>query len=443
MLRLGWLQFRYSQKIWLDAIFTFIVSGWLSGFCFIGLYSLSQVSPEVFISSHNPAPLFGSPLILGSFTLFFSIRGIIKSVINLFKRDYQLWQSLGATKVEISSLVSVQISILSTLGGSIGFLIAVGTTKVVYLTLQSWLGKIWLPTIAFHFIIPFIITIAFLNIVSVISGYAFTGKVLQRRYQNFRRKIQAGLSLILIIFLTFSLIQNTRHIFTISGTPSQILLNGGQLLISTLMYLILLQALSKNYAFKFLLASLFHLTPFKKNAYLNIAYWESTFNFNRISYTLVPVLIVETLTMGMIEILFGFSNHVDFQNALVSFLIYIFPPELIVIVNVISMTKLNFKSYHAQMSQLRLIGLTYKNLFFERILENFTYSLILFIYSVICSQFTYQLSLIISGRAHLKTFSISAMTFNLPLYTAIIVFILLSTTDFFTFKSWIRNTSSS
>lgn len=434
MIHLGWLQFKYSQKTWFNAIFTFVASGWLLGFCSIGLFSLSQTATATFNSSHDPSPLFSAPLVLGVFTLFFSIRGIIKAVIDSFNKDYRLWHILGATDIQISLLVAIQVSLLSIVGGSIGFFLALLSVSPMYLTLQSWIGELWLPTINFYFIVPFIITITSLILTSGLSGYTFTHKSINKKSNTIVKNIRMVFKGLILIAVLCALAINIYHIFHINSSEN--LLDSGAVLLSSSMYLILLQIFTKNQAFKYLLKLLFNLTPIHKNGYLNVANWESVANFDRIGYTLVPVLVVETLTMGIIELLFGFSNQVDFQNALVSFLIYIFAPELIVIINVISMTKLSSQKYKRQLAQLNLVGFNYQGLIYERIIENFFYSLALFLYSFVSCSFTYFLLIIITMRAHSNFSILSQMVWILPFLTSIIVFVLLSITDLFTFKSW-------
>jgi len=85
MVRLGWLQFKHSWRIWLLTSGSFILAGWLLGICLTGIVSLQASLPVLLAAGHDPTPLFAIPLVLGGVTLFLVLTGIIRAVLNEFR----------------------------------------------------------------------------------------------------------------------------------------------------------------------------------------------------------------------------------------------------------------------------------------------------------------------------------------------------------------------
>ncbi|HFU4464700.1 TPA: beta-carotene 15,15'-monooxygenase, partial [Streptococcus suis] len=135
MLRLIVYQFQYSKRQWFGTIPLLLVSSLIVGTSLFGITSSSR------ISNINASQLFQMLIIFGGITLFFLISNNIRLLIDIFKKDYELWTILGASKSQLSLLVAGQFSIMAVIVSSFGTILSFVVTDSYYKFLQNLLGR--------------------------------------------------------------------------------------------------------------------------------------------------------------------------------------------------------------------------------------------------------------------------------------------------------------
>lgn len=139
MLRLIVYQFQYSKRQWFGTIPLLLVSSLIVGTSLFGIASSSRTS------NINASQLFQMLIIFGGTTLFFLISNNIRLLIDIFKKDYQLWTILGASKSQLSILIAGQFSIMAVIVSSFGTILSFVVTDSYYKFLQNLLGRDELP----------------------------------------------------------------------------------------------------------------------------------------------------------------------------------------------------------------------------------------------------------------------------------------------------------
>ncbi|MTV85742.1 cell division protein FtsX, partial [Streptococcus pneumoniae] len=75
--------------------------------------SLFGIASSIKTANINASQLFQMLIIFGGTTLFFLISNNIRLLIDIFKKDYQLWTILGASRTQLSLLVSGQFYLMA------------------------------------------------------------------------------------------------------------------------------------------------------------------------------------------------------------------------------------------------------------------------------------------------------------------------------------------
>ncbi|WP_162253445.1 FtsX-like permease family protein [Paucilactobacillus oligofermentans] len=330
-------------------------------------------------------------MIFGGLTLFFVLGGIISSALKEMQLEYQLWAILGASPRQISRLVGVQLMILGLLSSIIGYFISLITVAPFYYLLQKNLGSDWLPTVPFKFsVLILIITSGIIAVTCFITGFIRTKKCLKQLDESKKTKQKflnlsnllttvclIGITIIIISILISSPINISAH-------PSIITNAEIQPLYFTLILLITLQLSSGRGLFPWIIFIMTKYLPTNKTAIGGTAQKQAIANSERITTTIIPLLIVQTLLVGLYELLFGFTspNQIDIQNVVVSFIVYVGAPLILVIANIISLTMLNGRQQINNLVQLTQLGFTKLDLLKERLSENLIIFAVLLVASV-------------------------------------------------------------
>lgn len=371
MIRLGLYQFRSSFKTWATAGFVFIIAGWLIGFCLTGFLSIQQAVASGLSLTVDPTPLFIMPMVFGGITLFFVLGGLIRGVIQDLKGEYQLWLITGATPGQISVLVAVQLALTGICGSLVGYELALLSISPLYQYLQSKIGTEMLPTIDFRFsILGLIATCSAISLTCLFTGLLRTRKALRLSLSG-RKPHKFHLTAVILMAAIFGLSLNVVKILSLSELSSS-RSNTMQPIFPALISLILIQVFGgRKGATKFL--TLFtRATSWAPNGVLRTARWQAIDASERMTTAIVPILVVQTLVVGLYELLFGMAdaNTVDLQNVWVAFLVYAGSPLILVIANIVTVAMLKSRLQEQNISQLSLIGFTRSQLFLERGAEN-------------------------------------------------------------------------
>lgn len=391
MISMGVYQFRYSWRVWLTASFIFVMAGWLIGFCLTGVFSIQSALSSTTKLTNDPSPLFIIPMVFGGLTLFFVLGGIIYSALKEMQLEYQLWAVLGASPSQISGIVGVQLMILGLLSSIVGYFISLITVAPLYYLLQKNLGSEWIPTVHFKFsVLILLITSSIVAVTCFITGFIRTQKGLKQldkskknnpKFLNLSNFLTAGCLIGIAIIIISILISSPINIST---HPSMITNAEIQPLYFTLTLLITLQLSSSRGLFPWAIFMLTKYLPTNKTAIGGTAQKQAIANSARITTTIVPLLIVQTLLVGLYELLFGFTspNQINIQNVVVSFIVYVGAPLILVIANIISLTMLNGRQQIKNLVQLTQLGFTKLDLLKERLSENLIIFAVLLVASV-------------------------------------------------------------
>lgn len=391
MISMGVYQFRYSWRVWLTASFIFVMAGWLIGFCLTGVFSIQSALSSTTKLTNDPSPLFIIPMVFGGLTLFFVLGGIIYSALKEMQLEYQLWAVLGASPSKISGIVGVQLMILGLLSSIVGYFISLITVAPLYYLLQKNLGSEWIPTVHFKFsVLILLITSSIVAVTCFITGFIRTQKGLKQldkskknnpKFLNLSNFLTAGCLIGIAIIIISILISSPINIST---HPSMITNAEIQPLYFTLTLLITLQLSSSRGLFPWAIFMLTKYLPTNKTAIGGTAQKQAIANSARITTTIVPLLIVQTLLVGLYELLFGFTspNQINIQNVVVSFIVYVGAPLILVIANIISLTMLNGRQQIKNLVQLTQLGFTKLDLLKERLSENLIIFAVLLVASV-------------------------------------------------------------
>lgn len=426
MIRLGLYQFRSSFKIWATAGFVFIIAGWLIGFCLTGIFSIQQAVLSGLRLTVDPTPLFIMPMVFGGLTLFFVLGGLIRGVIKDLKGEYQLWLITGATPGQISVLVAVQLALTGICGSLIGYVLALLSISPLYQYLQSKIGVEMLPAIEFHFsILVLIVTCGVISFTCLLTGLFRTRRALKLSLLGGKAH-KFHLAAVLLLISLFGLVFNIVKIVNMSELNSS-KSSTMQPIFPALLFLILIQAIGGRVGATKFLANITSATSWIPNGVIITARWQAMIASERMSTAIVPILIVQTLVVGLYELLFGMAdaNTIDLQNVWASFLVYVGSPLVLVIANIVSVAMLKGRLQMQNIAQLSLIGFTRSELILERGAENCFQLGVLLVASILSNSVLYGL-IVLAGIKAGKPLHISFLTeFNISLSVVLITFVAL------------------
>ncbi|HEL1102586.1 TPA: beta-carotene 15,15'-monooxygenase, partial [Streptococcus equi subsp. zooepidemicus] len=191
MLKLIVYQFQYSKRQWFGTIPLLLVSSLIVGTSLFGIASALKTA------NINASQLFQMLIVFGGTTLFFLISNNIRLLIDIFKKDYQLWTILGASKSQLSILIAGQFYLMALIVSIFGTILSFATTDSYYKFLQQLLGRDELPDLIIIANIPTVLLSIF--IVPTIVGlgaYFYSIRILKKESiskQNYRtRKIKVA-----------------------------------------------------------------------------------------------------------------------------------------------------------------------------------------------------------------------------------------------------------
>ncbi|WP_164512040.1 ABC transporter permease family protein [Lacticaseibacillus daqingensis] len=368
-------QFRASCRVWLTASFVFLVAGWLIGFCLTGILSIQQALATGLTLAEDPTPLFIMPLVFGSITLFFVLGGLIRSVIQALRAEYALWLITGATPTQIAVLVAVQLGLTGLISSLVGDLLALQTLPSLYHLLQVKIGAAMLPTVAFHFSPQgFVATGLLMTLTCFIIGLLRTKQAL-RRFQLTAKTAPVRGPMVRLTLAGIGLLACVGAILFAPQphhSTQALALHFIQPLYFALICLVLLQVLGGRALLTWLLNMVTKATRWLPQGGARTAGWQVAADGERTATTLVPVLVVQTLIIGLYALLFGMADTaaISFPNVWVAFLAYIGAPLILVIANIVSVAMLKGAVQKPNLAQLSLLGFTRGQLIQERGIES-------------------------------------------------------------------------
>ena len=385
MLKLIIYQFQYSKRQWLGTIPLLFVSSLIVGTSLFGIASSTKTA------NINASQLFQMLIIFGGTTLFFLISNNIRLLIDIFKKDYQLWAILGASRTQLSLLVSGQFYLMAVIVSSIGTILSFIMADSYYKFLQNLLGRDELPDLVITaniqsillsvFIVPTIVGIGayfyssrILKISSILKPKKKKRKVTVTGFVNISVRLFLWLLCIgLIVSASFS-----RNKEIISKQSSIILF----LLI---IHILIIQSLSPSIQM-FLIKFLMRILP-TENYVINTCFWNLLSNPSYLKSIQTSMSMGVTLISGFIlytQNMYSFMNTANGVNeARASFIAYLSAPIILIITSSISLTILSSNKDIEDIKQLKTLGVSRLQLFKIRIGEAIIHSVLILLVSVI------------------------------------------------------------
>lgn len=385
MLKLIIYQFQYTKRQWLGTIPLLFVSSLIVGTSLFGIASALKNA------NINASQLFQMLIVFGGTTLFFLISNNIRLLIDIFKKDYQLWTILGASKSQLSILIAGQFYLMALIVSIIGTILSFAATDSYYKFLQQLLGRDELPDLVITANIPTVLLSIF--IVPTIVGlgaYFYSSRLLKKESnskQNHRtRRIKAtrfvSFSIRLLLWLlcvgsvvSAGFIQNRETIVTQSSL----------ILFLLIVHLFIIQSISPSLQIS-LMKLLMKLSP-TKNYVINTGFWQLLYNPSYLKSIQASMAMGITLISGFIlytQNMYAFMNTANsVHEARASFIAYLSAPIILIITNSISLTILSSNKDSEDIRQLQTLGVSRLQLFKIRVAEAIIHSVLILLVSVV------------------------------------------------------------
>lgn len=385
MLKLIIYQFQYSKRQWLGTIPLLFVSSLIVG------TSLFGIASSIKTANINASQLFQMLIIFGGTTLFFLISNNIRLLIDIFKKDYQLWAILGASRTQLSLLVSGQFYLMAVIVSSIGTILSFIMADSYYKFLQNLLGRDELPDLVITANIQSILLSIFIVPTIVgIGAYFYSSRILKissiLKPKKKKRKVTVtgfvNISVRLFLWLlcigsivSAGFIRNKEIIEKQSSI----------ILFLLIIHILIIQSLSPSIQM-FLIKFLMRIFP-TENYVINTDFWNLLSNPSYLKSIQTSMSMGVTLISGFIlytQNMYSFMNTANgVLEARASFIAYLSAPIILIITSSISLTILSSNKDIEDIKQLKTLGVSRLQLFKIRIGEAIIHSVLILLVSVI------------------------------------------------------------
>ena len=385
MLKLIIYQFKYSKRQWLGTIPLLFVSSLIVG------TSLFGIASSIKTANINASQLFQMLIIFGGTTLFFLISNNIRLLIDIFKKDYQLWATLGASRTQLSLLVSGQFYLMAVIVSSIGTILSFIMADSYYKFLQNLLGRDELPDLVITANIQSILLSVFIVPTIVgIGAYFYSSRILKissiLRPKKKKRKVTVtgfvNISVRLFLWLLcIGLIVSAGFIRNKEIIEKQ----SSIILFLLIIHILIIQSLSPSIQM-FLIKFLMRIFP-TENYVINTGFWNLLSNPSNLKSIQTSMSMGVTLISGFIlytQNMYSFMNTANgVLEARASFIAYMSAPIILIITSSISLTILSSNKDIEDIKQLKTLGVSRLQLFKIRIGEAIIHSVLILLVSVI------------------------------------------------------------
>lgn len=387
MLKLIIYQFQYSKRQWLGTIPLLFVSSLIVGTSLFGIASAIKTA------NINASQLFQMLIFFGGTTLFFLISNNIRLLIDIFKKDYQLWAILGASRTQLSLLVSGQFYLMAVIVSSIGTILSFIVADSYYKFLQNLLGRDELPDLVITANIQSILLSVFIVPTIVgIGAYFYSSRILKLasilkpKKKKRKRKVKVtgfvNISVHLFLWLLcigFIVSAGFIRNKVIIATQSSIIL------FLLIIHILIIQSLSPLIQM-FLIKFLMRIFP-TENYVINTGFWNLLSNPSYLKSIQTSMSMGVTLISGFIlytQNMYSFMNTANgVQEARASFIAYLSAPIILIITSSISLTILSSNKDIEDIKQLKTLGVSRLQLFKIRIAEAIIHSVLILLVSVV------------------------------------------------------------
>ena len=385
MLKLIIYQFQYSKRQWLGTIPLLFVSSLIVG------TSLFGIASSIKTANINASQLFQMLIIFGGTTLFFLISNNIRLLIDIFKKDYQLWAILGASRTQLSLLVSGQFYLMAVIVSSIGTILSVIMADSYYKFLQNLLGRDELPDLVITANIQSILLSIFIVPTIVgIGAYFYSSRILKissilKPKKKKRKATVTGFVNISVRLFLWLLCIGSIVSAGFIRNKEIIEKQSSIILFLLIIHILIIQSLSPSIQM-FLIKFLMRMFP-TENYVINTGFWNLLSKPSYLKSIQTSMTMGVTLISGFIlytQNMYSFMNTANGVNeARASFIAYLSAPIILIITSSISLTILSSNKDIEDIKQLKTLGVSRLQLFKIRIGEAIIHSVLILLVSVI------------------------------------------------------------
>ncbi|MGT2933509.1 FtsX-like permease family protein [Streptococcus catagoni] len=377
MFKLVYYQFHYSKKQWLGLIPVFFVASLIVSTSLIGIHSVPK-------SVENVSQLFQMLIFFGGATLFLLISNLIHFLLHIFKKEYQLWTILGASRRQLSLLISGQFGLIALLSSFIGTVSAVFLVNPYYQFLRDFVGTNELPPLKISSSLPILgLCLLLVPMIAMLASYYYSMKLLKAEegLEGSLKKRGKSSYLIKAVLAAGICLLWLACVYSLFSTPSDLSFMAkfqrtAVTFLLLILHLFIIQMISP--AVQISLLRLFNKVPTSHYAPVT-ARWMILDKPIYLKSLQASMIMGVSLVSGFL--LFIQNTYVGNQaramtEAKVSFLVYLGAPILLIIANAISITLLVSSQEKADVAQLKSLGVSKGHLFWIRVAEAFYQSLL-------------------------------------------------------------------
>ncbi|WP_228062338.1 MULTISPECIES: hypothetical protein [unclassified Streptococcus] len=350
MIKLIYYQFMQNKMQWVGILPLIFISSLIIGLSINGSINM-DLNAKLFSGLPDPKPIFSFPIVFGGITLFFVLSTLISLLVEMFRTDYILLETLGANRFHISFLVGSQISIISLTISFISYIFSIPFTQGYYYFLQYFFGENLLPDV--HFSLSFIglvVTVFLTSLIVFLSGFYYTMKEMGPKSTS-EIKIFKKIILMILIGVSWSLI-----LIKIFENPS-ISIRTQMLFYLTIFNIAIIYQISPYIQSLFLrlISSLFIRD---KYMYI-ISKWNLLFNRRYVKSVSAAIISIITLITSFQlisqNILYKTQEDANLE-LIVSLIVYMGAPILIVFANIISIALLSMNKEKTDIQNIEILG---------------------------------------------------------------------------------------
>lgn len=429
MILLVYSQFKRNIRMWIQSIPVFLMSGFIIGFCLTGAWNI-WISYPIRVSSNNsPMPIFLMPIVFGSFTMFLMIKSIVGQILRRLSIINSNLIILGASPIQLSILVGLQLAIISGIGSGMGAIISLPFVNIFYSRLSSIVGTSLLPTIHLHFsIIVLCASVLITSCTTTISGMlnSYKNFVLVQKniqYRQLEKRVSRKKAplvfavLILIAILIYWILIEKRIFLTDLATRYDINLE----IIFTILFTVILCVSLFSSRFMRGCCSILLRLGGKRLTYASLALYNIKKQPRLFDGFVKPIAIVTILTSGFSSIISNFLSHQNTYSKtngnvelLLAVLLYVGAPSLIALANVLSVLMLSKDLSNFQNNQLHLIGYSNRDIRNVIMSQGLICSFVCLLQSMLYSIYLSYIIVVAAKITASSAFSVNLVVITLP-----------------------------
>ncbi|MEE6724759.1 FtsX-like permease family protein [Pediococcus acidilactici] len=374
MIKIGIKEFRYQLNTWLGALVVFIAASVITSCCLIIYFSMIAAK----LDNNIIKAISITPLSFGLVTLSVVISGIIVTVGKAFAKEHAQLTQLGATPAQLAQITAIEMVLVSFLGTFSGYFVALPLAQSLYHSFQREAGKQYFPLISVNYHLSALFTVLGITLlIAYVSSFLYSYHYQMKMKTSKKRHWLKIWKIILQITTASSVFLGILWEYYQIYFPAK-----NVNLVNTLQNILILTAvliwLIGKYLINFSLYLIYRGLDHFNFRTLTTAFYRIKNQPSRLSNLIKPILITLLFLSGIIHLILELLNMQRVRTPIAIFLtllIYLGPTLIIVAGNMISLTIMEKNVAKQDFIQLKILGYSPRDLFFEQLQEGLLYSL--------------------------------------------------------------------